>query len=245
MAVLNASRPRGLRFARRVSSWIIFVGIFPILMSLLITEAVAQTSVPAPGPPTGITITPGDRQYTLKWTHPSGISLNDIDVYYIESYDSALNPTGNSLLWSADEPTVVAANPYYTRTLHINGIELIYRLRVRRKTSVDPNNIHGAFSSYLRVTPRIPAPTDFTATLDAPTTGDRTVTLSWTAPSPLAVVGGNTQALTDYEYSRNGGTTWESTGSSTSTTHTVTGLKNGNQYAFRVRGVRTGDPTEC
>ena len=202
------------------------------------TEAVAQTSVPAPGPPTGVTVTPGDRQYTLKWTHPSGISINDIDAYFIEFYDSALNPTGNSLLWADDEPTVVAANPYHTQTLSINGRELIFRLRVKRKSSVDPNNRDGAFSSYLRVTPRIPAPTGFTATLNAPTTGDRQVRLTWTAPSPLAVVSGNTQALTDYEYSRNGGT-WTSIGLVTSRTESV---ENGKSYTFKVRGVRTGDP---
>ena len=209
-----------------------------ILMSLLITEVVAQ--VPAPGAPTGITVTPGDSQFTLRWTHPSDISINDISRYHLYYYASVgdTTHTGDSTLWPSGNPGVVEANPYYTRGPIENGTELIFRLRVVRKSSVDPNNQFGAWSQYLKVTPMIPAPADFTATLDDPTTGDRTVTLSWTAIPQLPFSVTN-RDVTDYEYSSNGGA-WTSIGS-TSTTHTVPGLKNGVQYTFRVRGVRAAE----
>ena len=82
----------------------------------------------------------------------------------------------------------------------------------------------------LSVTPMIPAPTGLTVTLDDPTTGDRTATLSWTAP-PLSA------PITHYEYSQDGGP-WIPIG--LVTTHTVPGLENGISYAFKVRAVRAG-----
>ena len=61
--------------------------------------------------------------------------------------------------------------------------------------------------------------------------GDGQVTLSWDAPEDD---GGS--AITDYEYRINGKGEWISTGS-TDTTHTVTGLVNGQVYVFQVRAV--------
>lgn len=132
MAVLDASRPRVLCLARKVSSLALFVGVLPILMSLLMTEAVAQ--VPVPGPPIGVTVTPKDRQFTLKWTHPSDISLNDIDGYAMQITTTG-NPTSNTTLWADSEPTVAQANPNYTRRFLDNGKEHTVRIRVRRKSS--------------------------------------------------------------------------------------------------------------
>ena len=176
-----------------------------ILMSLWITEAVAQK--PAPGPPTGVTVTPGDRQYTLRWTHPSGISTDDIDAYYIAFYASVGDTTERSsnILWSNSELTVVESNPYYIWDFQINGIESIFRMRVKMKSNKGYNDRDGAWSPYLKVTPMMPAPMDFTATLDAPTTGSRTVTLRWTAIPQLPFNATN-RDVTDYEYSQNGGT---------------------------------------
>ncbi len=82
---------------------------------------------------------------------------------------------------------------------------------------------NGAEAS-IEATPNIPTPTGLKATA----VGDGKVTLSWTAPELVTV--------TRYEYSKDGGTSWTSTGG-TSTTHTVMGLTNGNEYTFSVRVV--------
>ena len=213
-----------------------------ILMSLLITEAVAQ--LPAPGPPIGLTATPLDRAIKLTWTHPSGISVGDIDAYQINWLDSDGNNRSDTNLWKGSEPTVVEANPHYTTQFRDNGKAHFFRMRVYMKSTAGYADRYGALSPVIKVTPRIPAPTDFTATLDAPMTGDRQVTLNWTAPPVFTFTTTYSSAITDYEYSQNGGT-WTST-SSTSTTKIVTELKNGRSYTFRVRAARrnTGDSLE-
>ena len=77
------------------------------------------------------------------------------------------------------------------------------------------------------------APTSLTGTAAA-----TSMALSWTAPSDD---GG--AAITDYDVSSDGGTTWVSTGS-TSTTHTVSSLDKGTEYTFQVRAVNSvGDGT--
>ena len=57
------------------------------------------------------------------------------------------------------------------------------------------------------------------------------MTLRWRAPTND---GG--EPITHYEYEQDGSGTWISTGS-TDTSHTVTGLNNGQTYTFRVRAV--------
>ena len=80
--------------------------------------------------------------------------------------------------------------------------------------------------------------TPTTTAPDAPeslsfTRGDQQVTLRWRAPPND---GGD--PITHYEYEQDGSGTWISTGS-TDTSHTVTGLNNGQTYMFRVRAVNT------
>ena len=72
------------------------------------------------------------------------------------------------------------------------------------------------------------APTGLTATA-----GDGEVTLSWTAPTNTGAA-----AITDYEYEVDGAGAWTATGGA-ATSHTVTGLTNGQEYSFRVRAVNS------
>ena len=67
--------------------------------------------------------------------------------------------------------------------------------------------------------------------------GDGQVTLAWTAP---ASTGG--ADISGYQYEQDG--TWTDTGA-TATSHTVTGLTNGQAYTFRVRAVNSVGPGEA
>ena len=206
-------------------------------MSLLITEAVAQVQIieDAFDPPTGLTITPGDRQFTLTWTHPSDVAVSDIYSYEI----TAMSDSGSTLYTATptNHSEAFTNNPSFTRQFLNNGTKLTVRIRGNTDPP-GPEVWEGKWSSWVSGTPNMPAPTDFTATLDAPTIGDRTVTLSWTAIPQLTFSTSN-RDVTGYEYSQNGGA-WTPIGS-TNTFYTVTGLKNGIQYAFRVRGVRAAE----
>ena len=113
-----------------------------------------------------------------------------------------------------------------TRTGLTNGQEYTYKVRSTTNGATPSGK-----TATVTFTPAIPAPTDFTATLDDPTTGDRTVTLTWTAPSGLAA------AITGYEYSQDGGA-YADTDSGTTASQTITGLKNGRSYTFSVRAKR-------
>ena len=186
-----------------------------ILMSLLITEAVAQSP---PGPPTNVTATPGDRQVTLSWTPPSnkGTGLDIIFYQYKRDSDTHWRFTSNL--------SVV----YRTGTqAWINGTT--YTLRVRAVGN-DGSTDYPSSHVSLKATPMMPAPTNFRATA-----GDGQVTLNWTTIPRLPDFHTN-RDVTDYDYSQNGGA-WTPIGS-TSTSHLVTGLENGRSYTFRVRGRR-------
>lgn len=210
---------------------------FLILMSLLITEAVAQSVQDAFGPPTGITATAGDRQITLSWRHPSDIDSAEIDEYEIDVVRDPGNPTFFTYLrTTANHASAFADNPSVTRRFLTNGTK--YTLRIQAKDNPPgPNNTKfGRWSTSISVTPNIPAPTGFSATLNAPTAASREVTLSWTAVPQLPADYTN-RNITGYEYSQNGGSTWTPTGN-TNTSKTISGLQNGISYAFRVRGLR-------
>ena len=202
-----------------------------ILMSLLITEAVAQFEYDAFGAPTNFKVTGADKKVTLSWGFPSDVNSADITSYKVEFYQNS-DSLDFIILNQANYPTAFTENPHWTKegVLTNNGDNFRFRIQARVNPPGPTNTKFSRWSPWVSGTPNIPAPTDFTATPDAPTTGDRQVTLSWTAPSPLAA------AITGYEYSQNGGSTWTSTGG-ISTSRIVT-VKNGISYTFRVRAVR-------
>ena len=111
----------------------------------------------------------------------------------------------------------------YIVTNLTNGTQ--YAFRVRAVNSAG----NGAASASVTGTPvktvvAPGAPTGLTAT-----PGNGQITLNWTAPSG---------PITRYEYTQDDGTTWTSTGG-TSTTYIVTNLTNGTQYTFKVRAVNS------
>ena len=70
-----------------------------------------------------------------------------------------------------------------------------------------------------------------------PIAGDRIVRLDW---KPVGM-GANIPAVTHYQVSRDGGTTWAST-DSLSPYYLITGLINNNQYPFQVRAINAVGP---
>ena len=102
-----------------------------------------------------------------------------------------------------------------------------YTFRVRAVNSAGPSAASGSQSA----TPTTTTPEALQSLSFTP--GDGQVTLRWRAP---ANDGG--EPITHYEYEQDGSGTWISTGG-TATSHTVTGLNNGQAYMFRVRAVNT------
>ena len=190
---------------------------FLMLMSLWITEAIAQG-----GPPENVKATPGDRQIRLTWD-----AAPDISGDPVASYSCKIGASG------ADVPGGASARSYTATNVGPGDLKngTSYAVRITAIYTNDPPGVIGPISissDPVTVTPMIPAPTGFTVTFDDE---DRTATLSWTAPASLRA------SITGYEYNQNGGP-WRPTGS-TRTTYTVTGLEGGS-YAFRVRAVRAG-----
>ena len=100
-----------------------------------------------------------------------------------------------------------------------------YAFRVRAVNSAGASTASGSRSA----TPTATVPDALQSLSFTP--GDGQVTLRWGAPGND---GGDT--ITHYEYEVDGSGIWISTGS-TATSHTVTGLDNGQAYIFRVRAV--------
>ena len=191
-------------------------------------EAATVTTATLPATPTNLWPDPGDGAVTLSWTNPGGdtITSHEVSTDYdtdngsgtftaIDSNDIIENNTDNTL-----EHTVTHLSGDSATRLS-NGTQ--YPLAVRAV------NVSGSGpAATVTATPlaRPAAPANLSAT-----PGDGRVTLSWTNP------GNNT--IRKYQYSTDGGGTYNHmNGSSwTTTTHTVTGLSNGTQYALALRAV--------
>ena len=176
------------------------------------STSVSATPAPtAPEAPQSLGATPGNKKVELRWTEPADDGGEPITRYeYEQDVSGTWTSTGS-------------AETNYTVMELTNGQS--YTFRVRAVNSIGG----GAPTPSLSATPA-PTEPDAPESLEA-TAGDGKVTLRWTAPPDD---GGD--SVTHYEYEQDGSGTWISTGSA-ETTHTVTGLVNGQSYTFRVRAV--------
>jgi len=173
-----------------------------------------------PGQPTAVSGTFGDTQVALTWSAPSGNGGSTITNYNVQY---SANSGGSWTTFTRSASSALAA----TVTGLTNGTGYIFR--VAAVNAVGAGTYSSASTS---VTPMrtASAPTNPTGTA-----GNEQVTIAWDPPYN----GGST--VTDYsvQYSSNSGATWSTAAltGSTSTSYTVTGLRNGSGYIFRVAAV--------
>ncbi len=178
---------------------------------------------PVPPPPlqsAGVTEIAGDSRVTLSWDDPRDASITGYQ--YLQDRE---------VTWQ-DIPGSSSSTVSATVTGLANGF--LHTFRIRAVSASGPGGPSHAVTTLPQSTmtsARVPTrPIGFQAESNDP----GTVILRWISPQND---GGS--AITGYEYSSDGGTTWNSiSGSSASTMeHTLTGLTPGLEYLFSVRAV--------
>ena len=188
------------------------------------TESSSVTATPGIPAPTGLRATAGDGQVTLSWTAPSVSTITDYEY-----------STGNGWISTGSTDTT------YIVSGLTNGTSYTFRVRAVSGTDAGTESV-SATATPSAAPP--PSPEDTTpGTTEGLTVNrvnSRAVTLSWQAPTSL-----NAQAIAEYQYSIDGGRTWISTGSTT-TSITITGDGFGNLPLtnFKIRAMnRNADGT--
>ena len=170
-----------------------------------------------PGGPASLTTTPGDEEVALVWSVPADDGGAPVTGY--EYRYAAGDAVPGDTPWQS-----AGLNLEWTVTGLTNGQQ--YAFEVRALSRVGEGAARGALATPVG---RLGVPTSLTATA-----GDEEVELAW---SPPADVGG--ESVTGYEYRYAAGaavpgdTPWRSAGLNLE--WTVTGLTNGQRYAFEVR----------
>ena len=172
-------------------------------------SATPTSTVVAPDTPFGLSATPGNRQVMLSWVQPSGGAAL---THY--EYEQDGSGTWTSTGGTAPSHTVTGLTNGQTYTFRVRAVNSAGQSAASNSRTATPTTTEPEAPESLRFTP-----------------GDGQVTLRWRAPTND---GGS--EITHYEYEQDGSGTWISTGG-TATSHTVTGLNNGQTYTFRVRAV--------
>ena len=187
----------------------------------------SQSATPTttePEAPESLSATPGDGQVTLRWRAPTNDGGEPITHYEYELDGSG---TWISTGSTATRHTVTGLNNGQTYTFRVRAVNALGNGAVVTLQATPSPPTGGGGGGGPRIT--VPsAPRNLLAG-----GGDGQVTLTWEAPEDD---GGS--AITDYEVRIDGKGRWISIGS-TGTTHTVTGLVNGQVYVFQVRAVNS------
>ncbi len=133
--------------------------------SAISSEVGATPQVPAPGAPTGISVTGGVSQATVSWTAVAGAA--SYNIYYDTA--SGVIPTGDKVT------KITGATSGYAVTGLLNGTRYYFVV-----SAVNAGG-ESAVSSEVNVTPQVPAPSAPTGVGVTP--GNAQVTVTWTAPA--------------------------------------------------------------
>ena len=178
-----------------------------------VVSALLEATMPdLPGVPTSLIATAGDRQASIAFT--AGQANNSAIINYEYSIDSGET-------WTAISPTA-ASSPLVIAGL-VNGTE--YSLKIRAVNAIGV----GVASDAVVFTPvAIPeAPTSLVATA-----GNGRVSIAFNAGSS------NGSAITGYEYSTDGGSSWIAASPAITTGPLViAGLTNGAEYSVKIRAL--------
>ena len=176
--------------------------------------AAQATPLARPSAPT-VTATPKNGSVILSWTDPS----NDTITRWEYRYKGA----GGYGAWT-NIPGSGASTTTFTRTGLTNNTAYTFQVRAVNSSG------DGTASTSVSATPR---PVSTAPDLNSATPGYQQVTLSWTYSGSVSA--------TEWQYSKDGGANWTTVPSSVASTrtYTVTGLDNGTEYTFKVRGVNS------
>jgi hypothetical protein len=167
-----------------------------------------------PGAPTGVSGSPINAGVNLVWTAPATVGASAISGYTVQY---AVSPYSS---W-----TTAAMCTGTGTSCSVTGLSN----GTAYKFKVSATNTTGA-GSYSSLSSEItPAGPPSAPTISSITGGDGSLEVAFTA-------GSSTLAITNYEYSLNGGTNWISASDST-TPITISGLTNGTTYSVIIRGV--------
>ena len=187
-----------------------------------------------PGAPTGLVAAPGAGQVTLSWAAPASNGGSPVTAYNI--YESTTSGVQGlrlvSVAASVRSYTVVGlqgGSPYFFEVTAVNG-------NGEGPPSAQVATTLTAGTSPPPTTPPPPVPAAPTGLVA--TAGNGQVTLSWTAPAPASGTG----SVTGYDIyeSTVAGAQGSQVATSTSTSATVTGLRDGTTYYFEVTAVNGG-----
>ncbi len=169
--------------------------------------------------PTGLTLVQaGPSSIALSWTAPSNTGRPAV-----RSYDLQYRQ-GNSGNFTNGPQNVTTTSATISRL----SASTTYQVQVRATNDDGDGPWSPSWTGQTGAAQPPGAPTNLRTT-----PGNGQVTLHWTAPTETGAT-----PITHYEYEQNGDGTWHTTGGP-ATSHTVSGLTNGQTHTFRIRAVNS------
>ena len=179
------------------------------------------TPVGAPAAPAAPTGTAGDGQVALQWAAPTSNGGSAVTGYVITPY-----------IGSSAQPAITVATPATSRTMTglANGTGYTFTVAARNAVGLGAASPKSAVLTPAGTPPG--APTNVTGT-----PGNRSVTLTWTAPANVG-----SGPITGYRVTPYTGTTAQTpvTFDSPATTQVISDLTNGTAYTFAVVAIGPG-----